>query len=223
MVKAMGLNQTSVGDATGFDDNTLSTAKDMVKLALAAASNPTIAAIAAQPSATLPVAGTVENLNFLLGQDGVIGLKTGNTDKAGGCYLFAAKRPVAGHQITLVGAILGDSNLTDAIHQADSIIKASDDGFQPVKMINEGQVIGKYRAPWGATADIKAEKQLSLLSWKDQAIKISSSTQSIKAPAKAGAAIGTLTATAGRQSAAVRLVLADNLAGPSLSWRIFHR
>jgi serine-type D-Ala-D-Ala carboxypeptidase (penicillin-binding protein 5/6) len=223
MVKAMGLDQTTVGDATGFNDDTLSTADDMVRLGLAAVNNPVIAAIAAQPSATLPVAGTVNNINFLLGQDGVIGIKTGNTDKAGGCYLFAAKRPVSGHQVTVVGAIIGDTDLTDAIHQADSIIKASDAGFQVVMAVAKGQKLGDYMSPWNASAAAESAKKLALLVWKGQSIKISVAPDTIRAPAAAGSSAGTVTVTSGQQSAAGRLILADELSGPSWRWRIFHR
>ena len=52
---------------------------------------PALAAIVAEPTARLPVAGLVRNYNTLLGQDGVIGLKTGSTSAAGGCLLFAAR------------------------------------------------------------------------------------------------------------------------------------
>ena len=223
MVKTMGLTHTTVGDATGFNDNTYSTAADMVQLGLAAVNNPTIADIAAQPSATLPVAGTVQNLNFLLGQDGVVGLKTGNTDKAGGCYLFAANRQVLGHKVTLVGSILGDSSLTDAIHQADSIIKASDAGFQRVTVINKGQKLGSYHAPWGALTPIESSNKIGLLVWKGQAVKISATDQPQQAPASAGSRVGTVTVTSGQQSASGPLVLSNNLPDPSWTWRLSHR
>lgn len=224
MVKSMGMNSTTVGDATGFSDTTFSTAADMVKLALAAMDNPTIAAIAKEPSASLPVGGPVENLNWLLGQDGVIGIKTGNTDKAGGCYLFAAARQVLGHQVLLTGAILGDTNLTDAIRQADTLIKSSDGGFTQITAIHKDQVLGSYKAPWDAKTDIKAARDISLLIWKGETIKTTYSEPPIKAPARAGSSVGTVTAAAaGQQSAASNLVLADNLPSPSWTWRIFHR
>lgn len=223
MVKSMDLAQTTVGDATGFNDTTFSTADDMVKLGLATMNNPAIAAIAKEPSATLPVAGVVNNINWLLGQDGVVGIKTGNTDKAGGCYLVAAQRQILGHQITVVSAILGDPDLSDAIHQADSIIKAGDAGFQQIKPIQKDQAVGSYQAPWNASSQIKSAKQLSLVAWKGQPVNVTSMPSPVQAPASTGFSTGTITATAGQQSATGPTVLASNLPGPSWRWRIFHR
>ncbi len=223
MVRSMGLTQTKVGDATGFNDDTFSTASDMVKLGLTAISNPVIAAIAAQPSADLPVAGTVQNVNWLLGQDGVVGIKTGNTDKAGGCYLFAARRQVLDHQLTLVGAILDDTSLNDAIHQADSIVKASDAGFEKITPVQKSQAVANYQTPWQAAARVQSAKSLSLLVWKGQTVKIISNPRSLPAPARSGKAAGTITVISGQQSATGQLVLADSLPGPSWRWRIFHR
>lgn len=223
MVRSMGLNQTTVGDATGFNDSTFSTASDLTKLALATMDNPVIAGIVRQPSAQLPVAGTVQNVNWLLGQDGVVGIKTGNTDNAGGCYLFAAQRPVLGRQIIVVGAILDDTSLNDAIHQADAIIKTSDNGFERATLIKKGQALGSYHAPWGASAPIMAEQDLSMLAWKGQPVKASIVSQPIQAPAAAGSPAGKITLTSGRQSASGSLVLANDLPGPSLTWRLLHR
>lgn len=223
MVRSLGMVNTTVGDATGFNDYTFSTASDIVKLGLAAMNNSTIAAITAQQSATLPVAGSVNNTNWLLGQDGVVGIKTGNTDKAGGCYLFAAQRPVLGRQVTLVGAILDDSDLNDAIHQADSIVKASDAGFELVTPVQKGQTVGNYQAPWKAAASIKSEDKISLLAWKGQAVRISSLLPAVKSPLSAGSFVGTITITSGQQSASTRAVLANNLSSPTWTWRIFHR
>ena len=65
---------------------------------MAAMRVPALAAIAAQAQqAVVPVAGLVRNYNTLLGQDGIVGLKTGSTQAAGGCVLIAAWHQASGH------------------------------------------------------------------------------------------------------------------------------
>ena len=54
---------------------------------MAAMQVPALAAIAGMPTAVVPVAGVIRNTNTLLGQDGIVGLKTGSTQAAGGCPL----------------------------------------------------------------------------------------------------------------------------------------
>ena len=59
------------------------------------------------PSATLPVAGTVHNTNTLLGHNGFVGVKTGSTAAAGGCFAFRAIRWIDGKRTTITGVVLG--------------------------------------------------------------------------------------------------------------------
>jgi hypothetical protein len=87
----------------------------------------------------------------------------------------------------------------------------------------KGQKLGDYMSPWNASAAAESAKKLALLVWKGQSIKISVAPDTIRAPAAAGSSAGTVTVTSGQQSAAGRLILADELSGPSWRWRIFHR
>ena len=57
--------------------------------------------------ATLPAAGTVHNTNTLLGHDGFVGVKTGSTAAAGGCFAFRAIRWIDGKRTTITGVVLG--------------------------------------------------------------------------------------------------------------------
>ena len=223
MVRNLGLDQTSVGDASGFADSTTSTSADLVKLGIAAISDPSIASIVGQTSAVLPVAGTVNNVNWLLGQDGVFGIKTGNTEKAGGCYLFAAKRQIGGQQIQLVGAVLGAPELNQAISSADSLLKASDANFQPVTVIHKGQKLATYITPWGSQAEVSARQDLSLLVWKGSAVRILNGPTDLQPPASAGYRTGAITANDGEKSASVPLFLKQDIKGPSWYWRLARR
>ncbi|MGH7157274.1 MAG: D-alanyl-D-alanine carboxypeptidase family protein, partial [Candidatus Saccharimonadales bacterium] len=221
MVKSMGLTHTTVGDANGFTDTTTSTADDLVKLGIDALNDPALAQITSQSSAQVPAAGTIKNTNWLLGTDGVVGIKTGNTDQAGGCYLFAAQRDISGHKITLVGAVLDVPTLNDAISAAKPLIEAGDSGFEQVRAVYAGQPFGYYEPKWGKIVSFSSSQDLNLFVWKGQAIKIRSQPKNIKAPANTGTGVGTVTAQSGQQTASSSLVLNQGLAAPSWSWRIF--
>jgi serine-type D-Ala-D-Ala carboxypeptidase (penicillin-binding protein 5/6) len=223
MVKNMGLKTTVVGDTNGFSDTTTSTAADLVKLGIVAMANPVIAQVVSQGTAQIPVEGTISNLNQLLGTDGVNGIKTGNTDKAGSCYLFSAQRVILGHQISLIGAVLGQTSLVSVFQAVPPLIKAADSGFNQVTVLHKGQTSGYYQAPWGPASDFKSTQDLSLFAWKDQAIVISNKSKDIKVPLSSGSQIGTVTVNDGGLSAAAPLELSRNLAGPSWHWRIFRK
>jgi D-alanyl-D-alanine carboxypeptidase (penicillin-binding protein 5/6) len=97
--KTLGLKDTHISDASGFSPQTLSSARDLVLLGQAAIKDPALAEIANQQQANVPEAGTVHNVNWLLGTDNVNGIKTGNTEEAMGCFLFSSVRNVNGQKI----------------------------------------------------------------------------------------------------------------------------
>jgi D-alanyl-D-alanine carboxypeptidase (penicillin-binding protein 5/6) len=103
----LNMTHTSYTDPSGYDAATSSTAADQVKLATAAIDVPVINEIVAMRQATLPVAGTVRSTDTLLGKDGFVGMKTGSTDSAGGCFMFHVVRTIGGRRYDLVGVVLG--------------------------------------------------------------------------------------------------------------------
>jgi len=105
--RSLGMAHTRYTDPSGYDDDTVSTAADQLRLVDLAMRLPVFARIVATPFATLPVAGTVHNTNALLGQDGFVGVKTGSTAAAGGCFAFRAIRRVDGKRTTITGVVLG--------------------------------------------------------------------------------------------------------------------
>ncbi|HEX6703104.1 MAG TPA: hypothetical protein VF101_20435 [Gaiellaceae bacterium] len=105
--RSLGMTHTRYTDPSGYDDATVSTAADQVRIVDRAMRLPVFASIVATPSATLPVAGTVHNTNTLLGHDGFVGVKTGSDDAAGGCFAFRAIRWIDGTRTTITGVVLG--------------------------------------------------------------------------------------------------------------------
>jgi D-alanyl-D-alanine carboxypeptidase len=79
--RSLGMTHTRYTDPSGYDDATVSTAADQVRIVDRAMRLPVFASIVATPSATLPVAGTVHNTNTLLGHNGFVGVKTGSTTR----------------------------------------------------------------------------------------------------------------------------------------------
>ncbi len=105
--RSLGMTHTRYTDPSGYDDATVSTAADQMRVVDRAMRLPVFASIVATPSVTLPVAGTVHNTNTLLGQEGFVGVKTGSDDAAGGCFAFRAIRWIDGRPTTITGVVLG--------------------------------------------------------------------------------------------------------------------
>jgi D-alanyl-D-alanine carboxypeptidase (penicillin-binding protein 5/6) len=105
--RSLGMTRTRYTDPSGYDDATVSTAADQARIVDRAMRLPVFASIVATPTATLPVAGTVHNTNRLLGHNGFVGVKTGSTVAAGGCFAFRAIRWIDGKPTTITGVMLG--------------------------------------------------------------------------------------------------------------------
>src|SRR6266702_1212433 len=127
----LGMTGTSYTDPSGLDASTTSTAADQVRLGMAAMHVPALAAIAAMPTAAVPVVGVVRNYNTLLGQDGIVGLKTGSTQAAGGCVVIAAWHQAGGRNTLIVAATFGQPGtaqtiLPNALHAGHMLVLALD-------------------------------------------------------------------------------------------------
>jgi D-alanyl-D-alanine carboxypeptidase (penicillin-binding protein 5/6) len=105
--RALGMSHTTYTDPSGYDDGTVSTALDQLRLAQVVAKDRTLAAMMATRSYWLPVAGQVTNTNALLGHDGFVGMKTGSDQAAGGCLMFRAVWPTASGERSVTGVVLG--------------------------------------------------------------------------------------------------------------------
>jgi D-alanyl-D-alanine carboxypeptidase (penicillin-binding protein 5/6) len=105
--RALGMTHTRYTDPSGYDAGTVSTAADQLRLVARALRVPVFASIVATPSATLPYAGVVHSTNTLLGHGGFVGVKTGSTTAAGGCFAFRAIVRLRGERTTITGVVLG--------------------------------------------------------------------------------------------------------------------
>jgi D-alanyl-D-alanine carboxypeptidase (penicillin-binding protein 5/6) len=123
--RSLGMTRARYTDPSGYDDATVSTAADQLRIVDQAMRLPVFASIVATPTATLPVAGTVHNTNTLLGRYGFVGVKTGSDKAAGGCFAFRAIRLVHGKRTTITGVVLGQpgADLIDAgLSAADAMV-----------------------------------------------------------------------------------------------------
>jgi D-alanyl-D-alanine carboxypeptidase (penicillin-binding protein 5/6) len=123
--RSLGMRHTRYTDPSGYDDTTVSTAADQVRVVERAMRLPVFASIVAAPAAALPVVGIVRNTNTLLGRGGFVGVKTGSDAAAGGCFTFRAIRSIDGKRTTITGVVLGQpgrDRIEAALEAADEMV-----------------------------------------------------------------------------------------------------
>ena len=174
-----GLLQTKVVDTSGLDSGNISTPSDLIKLGKLTLENKALAKIVSTKQATIIGAGTVNNGNRLLGKLGVNGIKTGFTGDAGACLLFSSSIKVGGQTVTIIGSLLGGVDGAGVASDVDKLLTSVQKNIHLVKLISKGQKIGSVTNIFGQTANIKAQTDLNVVIWSDDAVKITVNTEKI--------------------------------------------
>lgn len=224
--RQLGLNATQVGsDASGLAPDSTSTARDLVVLGKLAMQNPVLARIVSLSSSdNIPGAGTVKNVNFLLGTSGIVGIKTGNTEQAGGVFLSASTTIVDTKPVTIVTAVLGAPSLWRALTDSLPLIRSAQTNFSANTLIQANNVVGRYRLPWGGSVPAVTKTATTITAWNGSTIPVAIQLQPIPAISRTGQVVGTVTAQKSSFSDAVTspIVLAEDPPLPSIWWRLKH-
>ncbi len=220
--QALGLTGSHFTDPSGLDPTTVSTPADLVKLGTAAMQNPVIAEIVGQPEVTLPVGGTMRNVDSVLGQGGIVGIKTGNTTGQGGAFLYAALT-TAGSGATIVGAVMGESSLDGALRDAVALAAQAQAALTEQTIVGADTVVAEAEAPWKRAVPIATENAVRVLTWGGRQAKIAVKLRPLRAPLAEGTRVGTLIATLGEASYTTPLVTSVGLPVPTWKWRLLRR
>ncbi|SDQ85189.1 D-alanyl-D-alanine carboxypeptidase family protein [Microbacterium sp. cf332] len=219
---ANGLQNTNIVEPTGLDPRNTSTPSDMIALGRIAAAEPTVAAIAATPSLTLPGPGRLVNTNGLLGENGITGLKTGTLDESGANLLYTASIDVGLEQpLDIVGVALGGSTQRGVAANVRGVLERLVAGFHGIAVSHRGKEIGSYTTAWGSSARVVLADNAALRTWSDTPIEVASD---IREPVDwvDGEVLGSVTWTAGPESVTVDVVLEGDIEPPSDWWRLTH-
>ncbi len=109
----LAMTGTRYTDPSGLSASTTSTAVDQLRLGVVVMRQPLLRTIVAMPTAVIPVAGVVRSYNSLLGDDGIVGIKTGSTSAAGGCVLLAARANLGRDPVLIVAASFAQQGTTE--------------------------------------------------------------------------------------------------------------
>ena len=216
-VDELGMKDTTVGtDASGLSTTTISTAEDLTRLGIAAMKNDVIKEIVRQPASDLPVDGVKPNTNWMLGQNGVVGIKTGSLPAIGGVFVIASEyQPEGEKPITIVGAVQGEPTTYAAISRAGQLAETIKPLFITRNIIQKGEIVAHISTPWGEQSDVTAENDMTLFGWK-YAIATPNIHISRQSSFQKGEIIGQ--ATVGDSS--VNLIANETVGQPSLKWRL---
>ncbi len=222
--RALGMSSTRYTDPSGFNDETVSTAADQLKLARVAMRIPAFAEIVDEPSAVLPVVGRVVNYNGLVGEDGYVGVKTGSDRAAGGCLVFAKKILIDGRALTVLGVVLSQrgGSLVEAAmgsaHQLGDSVAAS---LRLRTALPAGTTVLSASSADGRRTTAVTADALREIGWGGERVPVHVGARPAMTRLKVGERMASV-ALPGGGVASTSALARSSVGGPSLGWRLRH-
>jgi D-alanyl-D-alanine carboxypeptidase (penicillin-binding protein 5/6) len=221
--KALGMNNTHYADVSGASRESVSTARDQLILAQVAMANPVFAEIVNKKQANVPVAGTIYSTDTLLGKNGIVGVKTGWTEEAGGNFVGAAKVNVQGRTLTVFSAVFNQDTLEQAFRVTETLLPAVGQNVKFVKVLANGSSVAEVDAAWHQHTNIVVDGEAELLTWPGLPVRTAITLNPLEVPVKAGTDVGALKVVAGEQQRELRLKAQTEVPAPTRFWRITRR
>jgi D-alanyl-D-alanine carboxypeptidase (penicillin-binding protein 5/6) len=219
---ALHLTHTRFADTSGANPASVSTPTDLMSLGMSAMQQEVFAQVVGMGSADIPVAGTVYNVDGVLGQSGIIGIKTGSGLNTGANFLFASQISVDGVPITFYGCVMGQPTLADTFAAAKTLIGAMEAALHVRKVIVRNQTVATYITPWGAQTDLVSSVDVELIEWPGMVLRqrLDARTLVLDKPLPAGTQEGTEHMVLGGYNLDIPLVTADPMYPPGRFWRL---
>lgn len=213
------LDDTFLTDSTGLDSGNRSTSADLIELAKLALAHPVVSVVVDTEKIQIDGIGELKNTNALLPLRGIRGIKTGTTDDAGACLLFAADYTVGAHTVTVVGVMLGGENHPSLNERIRSLLSTVKKSFHEVELTEQGAEFGSFDTEWGDSATAIAATDASALVWRDEPITADIRLDPI-VTAERGSRAGVATFTIGDETITVPLKLSRTIDDPGPWWRL---
>jgi len=194
-----------------------------LKLPQAAMDDPAFREIVAMPQATLPVAGTVYNVNGMLGKHGVVGIKTGTTSKAGGNFISATPVTVGNKTHYIIAAVLGQQAVQSLKTALDENVKILDQVRSEFKLYPITQPtagFGQISSAWKSKSDLKATQPMQIFGYPGMKVLFSIKLNNSQLPIVPNKDIATLTIQSGQEIQTVPLQATQQIKPPSLLWKL---
>jgi len=220
--QSFGMKNTHYADPAGINLDTQSCAYDQLLIAQKAMKIDVFRKIVDMPQATLPVAGTVYNVNYVLGKGGIVGIKTGSMPRVGGNYVFASYHDVGGEKVLIIGALFGVQGrrpIMDALNGALDVLKNTKDALRLMHVVKKGEQIGTVSFRPNHVLSLQCTQPIDSIVWPQRDLHLNVQLKKMTLPIRKGDILGTVTLEGGKPQTTT-IVAAQSVSAPSLHERL---
>lgn len=219
--KKHGLESVSMHEPSGLSRKNVASPADLVRIARLALQDPALASVVAEPWASVPGIGPLQNSNPLITEPGVIGVKTGTTVTAGRNMIGARTVTIGGRELTGIVVTMaraseearaGDTR--EELHALDALV-----GTQTVP--EPGTAFGKLTTWDGKRVRLVAARGAESTLRAGELVGLSAVAGPLRSGA-AGQTAGLLTVTTPSGVEQIPLVTDEEIVAPDLLWKLTH-
>jgi serine-type D-Ala-D-Ala carboxypeptidase (penicillin-binding protein 5/6) len=222
--QSLGMTQTHYADASGVSQATVSNAADQIRIAQAAMEDQAFREIVALPQVTFPVAGTVYNVNSMLGKHGIAGIKTGSTLAAGGCFVSAAPIGVGTNAHYIITAVLGQKtgqSLQSAFDASVDILEQVRPEFKFYTLAPPPTGFGQAVTGWQKDSALNSPKPVQIFGYPGMTAALSVKVLKTQLPIPSGENMAVLRVASGKSVQEFPLQSSEQIDPPGVLWRFF--
>lgn len=215
------LSSVHIYDAAGLNDKNVASAADMVRITRLVLDNPLLAEIVSMSEANIPGIGRITTTNHLLGDAGVIGVKTGTTFPEGYSLSVAKKDAESGRELVTIAVVLDRADGKQRNASGRAVLAATTAAWQQVTVVDEGETIGSVTIWNGKVIPLKttAEASVVLVPGESAARTVKLTSVGVS---EAGTTVGTVTVVSPEGEQEVAVATTATILAPTLWWKLTH-
>lgn len=215
------LKTLRITEPSGLSERNVAGAADLVRLGRIALQNPLVAEIAAEPWAKLPGIGPISNTNPLLGDRGVIGLKTGTLSSAGYNLLAARTDRVGDRDAVIISVALDRADGSARAKDSRALLRIGAETASDVVIVDPDAAIGSVRTWQGESVPLRPARGSTAALLPGESAKRSVEIDRVGS-GDAGRTIGVVRVAGPGVDADIPVVTGKVIVRPDLWWRVTH-
>ncbi len=216
-----GLSTVYIEEASGLSDNNVASAADIVRLARIALADPLVASIVSQSVIEIPGLGEITTTNRLLGDAGVIGVKTGTTFPNGYSLVAAKHEDILGRDLVAIAVTLDRPDSDARAEDTRTVLAAMATTGQPVQLAEQGARVGTVITWTGEEVPLLSADDLNSVLVPGERATRSAELGTIGA-SPSGAEVGEIRSSSPTGEASTAIVTGAAIAEPDFLWRFSH-
>lgn len=216
-----GLESIYIEDASGLSDNNVATPADIVRLARIALADPLIAQVVSQSRINIPMLGEIDTTNRLLGEAGVVGLKTGTTFPSGYSLAAAKHEDFGGRDLVAIAVTMDRPDSEARAEDTRAVLAAMAGTGQPIQLVEQGERIGSVTTWTGAEVQLTAKGGLETVIVPGEAATRTNALGKVAAGAK-GTTVGQILTSSPSGDESIEVVTDAAITEPGFVWRFTH-